>query len=292
MKSIKKLYHKLKSFYFLNITLIKKLYYKLQSFYFIVRGMKPWTSGYWHYKTLTIKNLLYSQSFDPFSLPKGFGYRVDERVVEYPWFFSRLPSGDGKLLDAGSVLNVDFILSHSKLQSKKVFISTLAPESESFWDKGVSYVFEDLRNSCFKDDYFDWIASLSTIEHIGLDNTMLYTADPSKKENHSNTYIQAIREYHRMLKPGGVLYLSFPYGKHQNRKWFQIFDGPMIDEIIEIFKPTKHTTFYYKYESEGWEISTRKESKDATYFDIHTESDYDSDFAAASRAIVCLELVK
>ena len=150
MKSKKNLYHKLKGFYLLNIRLIKNLYYKLQSFHFVVRGMKPWASGYWYYKTLTIQKLLYSQSFDPFSLTKGFGYRLDERVVEYPWFFSRLPSGDGKLLDAGSVLNVDFILSHSKLQSKKVFISTLAPELESFWDKGVSYVYEDLRNSCFK----------------------------------------------------------------------------------------------------------------------------------------------
>ena len=292
MKFIRKFYNKLKSFYFFYIKLIKNFYYKLRSFYFVIGGMRPWANGYGHYRALTIKNQLCRQDFNPLSLPKGFGHRLDERVVEYPWFFSRLPSGEGKILDAGSVLNVDFVLSHSKLQSKKVFISTLAPESKNFTDSGVSYVYEDLRNSCFKDNYFDWIASLSTIEHIGLDNTMLYTTDLSKNENHSNTYIQAIREYHRMLKPGGVLYLSFPYGKHQNRKWFQIFDGPMIDEIIEIFKPTKHTTFYYKYESEGWGISTRKESKDATYFDIHTESDYDSDFAAASRAIVCLELVK
>ena len=292
MKIIKIFYHMLKGFNFFSMRLIKSFYCKLQSFYFVMCGMKPWAIGYSHYKVLAIKNLLSSQDFDPFFLPKGFGYRLDERAVEYPWFFSRLPSGDGKILDAGSVLNVDFILSHSKLQSKKVFISTLAPESKSFWEAGVSYVFEDLRNSCFRDNYFDWIASLSTIEHIGLDNTMLYTTDESKNENHANTYLQAIREYHRMLKPGGVLYLSFPYGKYQNRKWFQIFDGPMLDEIIEIFKPSTHTIFHYKYISDGWEISTREESKDATYFDIHTQSDYDSDFAAASRAIVCLELVK
>jgi hypothetical protein len=102
----------------------------------------------------------------------------------------------------------------------------------------------------------------------------------------------AVMEYHRMLKPGGVLYLSFPYGKHENRKWFQIFDGAMIDAIIAAFRPSKLQAFYFKYESDGWKASTREEAKDATYFDIHTQPIYDADYAAASRAIVCLELVK
>jgi len=48
--------------------------------------------------------------------------------------------------------------------------------------KGISYIFEDLRESCFRDDYFDIVVSLSTIEHIGLDNTMRYTHEPDKKK--------------------------------------------------------------------------------------------------------------
>ena len=207
--------------------------------------------------------------------------------------FSRLPEGAaGKLLDAGSVLNFHFLLKQEALKTKKVFISTLAPEPLCYWRAGVSYVYEDLRSSCFQDGYFDWIASLSTIEHIGLDNTMLYTSDASKNEKEGSSCLAAVREYKRMLKPGGTLYLSFPFGRHKNCAWFQIFDAPMLNQVIEAFGPGQVEEFHYKYESTGWRISSRDESKDATYFDIHTQKLYDQDFAAASRAIVCLELTK
>lgn len=259
---------------------------------FIRAGMKPWSDGYSEYKARKISEILARDNFNPNQLPEGYGYRLDERIIEYPWFFSRCPRNAGVLLDAGSVLNYSHIQHHPSLKTKKVFISTLAPEAYCYWREGVSYVFEDLRSSCFRDNYFDWIVSLSTIEHIGLDNTMLYTDDASKNENCATTYMAAVMEYHRMLKPGGVLYLSVPFGKHENRRWFQIFDGAMVDDLVAAFNPSKKEIRYFKYEALGWKSSTREETKSATYFDINTQAEYDADYAAASRAIVCLELVK
>lgn len=269
-----------------------KIYHKANELSFHLTGLKPWTRGYSEYKIKSIKQILEGEVFNPQKLPPNYGFRLDERVVEYPWFLSRLPHKSGVLLDAGSVLNFDYVLKHHSLKEKNIFISTLAPEGNCYWKSGVSYVFEDLRSSCFRDDYFDWIASLSTIEHIGLDNTMLYTYEASKNENVGGTCLDAIREYSRMLKSEGVLYLSFPYGRHEKRGWFQIFDAAMLDEIISAFGPSSVKEFHYKYEADGWKVSSREESKDATYFDIHTQKEYDTDFAAASRAIVCLELVK
>lgn len=271
---------------------LKQIYHLLNEVFFRIGGMKPWRRGYTSYKARAIRNAIFDNNFKATELSQGHGFRLDERIVEYPWLFSRLPVTPGNLLDAGSVLNFDYILEHPTLETKKVFISTLAPEHFCFWNRGISYVYEDLRKSCFRDAHFDWIVSLSTIEHIGLDNTMLYTDESSKKENSASDYLAAVAEYHRMLKPGGVLYLSFPFGLHQNRGWFQIFDSEMVDKIIELFSPTSMHEFHYRYASDGWQASTREASKDATYFDIHTEHDYGPDFAAASRAIVCLELVK
>lgn len=259
---------------------------------FRVRGMKPWTTGYGDHKTHAIRAELARGTFDPERLPNGYGFRLDERIVEYPWLFSRLPAEEGTLLDAGSVLNYGFILQHPRLANKRVFISTLAPEAQCHWRRGVSYIFEDLRDSCLRDDYFDWVVSLSTLEHIGFDNTMLYTADPSKLEHDPKAYLDAIRDLRRVLKPGGTLFVSLPFGRHVEHGWFQVFDAAMVDKLITEFAPRSHLETHFRYAPEGWRRSSRAESAEATYFDIHRRVGYDPDYAAASRGVICLELVK
>lgn len=259
---------------------------------FRMNGMKPWTFGYSVYKAGQIRLGFEAGEFDAASLKDGYGYRVDERVVEYPWFLSRLPDGPGSLLDAGSILNHDFILDHPRLKSKDIFISTLAPEAKCFWSRDISYVFEDLRSSCFRDNYFDWVASISTVEHIGLDNTMLYTSDGTKRESDRGSYLQAIREFYRVLKPGGTLFLSMPFGKRANHGWFQVFDGEMVDETLAPFEGDSVTQLYFKYEANGWKSATRDECREAEFFDIHAKKVYNDLVQAGAGAIVCLEITK
>jgi SAM-dependent methyltransferase len=274
--------------------LIKSIYNSTCAWMYPVAGKRPWKLGYVPYKFLKISQAIDHVELSMASLPRGYGYRLDERVVEYPWFYSLLPASEGKILDAGSILNYSFLLDHKKLLNKEVFISTLAPEESCYWNKrnGVSYIFEDLRDSGFKSNNFDWVVSLSTIEHVGLDNTMLYTQDETKRESQDDGYLAAIREFKRVLKPGGKLYLSMPFGVHSKRGWFQIFNARMVDEVIKEFSPSTLSESYYRYVPDGWENSNRQDAKDATYFDIHTEKKYGQDYAAASRAVVCLELTK
>ena len=139
-----------------------KLAYELKmcsqiKYAFVLNGKKPWSIGYDAYKHKQIAQVLLNKDFNPNMLPVGYGFRIDERIVEYPWLLSRLPLNKGKLLDAGSTLNFDFMLSQNKISTKKLFISTLAPESKSFWREGISYVYEDLREMCYRNNYFDWI---------------------------------------------------------------------------------------------------------------------------------------
>jgi len=230
--------------------------------------------------------------FSAEQLPQGYGFRLDERVIEDPWLFDRLPAGGGVLLDAGSVLNQESLLERDRLGEKRVFISTLAPEPRSFNAKGVSYVYEDLRTSCFRDELFDWIVCLSTLEHVGMDNTMIYTVDESKKEDEPLSYLDAIRELHRMLKPGGRLYLSVPFGAAKSHGWFQVFDAQKVEALIKEFSPVSYDEFHFRYQPDGWTVSTREQSAGSTYFDIHETGEYEPDFCAAARAVVCLELRK
>lgn len=259
---------------------------------FLAGQNMPWTPGYdWHKKRV-IEEAIRDGQFNPDSLANGYGWRLDERVVEYPWLFAHLPKGPGKLLDAGSSLNHPYLLTHPRLAEKRCYISTLAPEASAAWDKGVSYVYEDLRDISFRDNFFDWVVCISTLEHIGLDNTLLYTSDSTKKESDTSAFAECIAQLKRVLTPGGTLFLSVPYGAYANHGWFQVFDAQKVDEILSLFAPTSYKESVYQYHPEGWAPSTRTEAASATYFDIHKTQQYDPDYAAASRAIVCLQLTK
>ena len=80
----------------------------------------------------------------------------------------------------------------------------------------VSYVFEDLRETCYRDAYFNWIVCISTLEHVGLDNTRFYTSDLRRKEVSPGDHLRVASELRRVLRPGGVLYLSVPFGLSRN----------------------------------------------------------------------------
>lgn len=256
-------------------------------------GCKPWTPGYGLYKWRAIADLILGDvSFYDVLGTDGFGYRIDERIVEYGWLFDRLPPNSGVMLDAGSALNHWVTINQPRLQNKKLFISTLACEGTAFTDRGISYVYEDLRDTCFREELFDCIACISTIEHVGLDNTLLYTRDSTKAENVEDAYLPFLDTLRSLLKPGASLFLSFPYGKRKNHGWFQVFDADMVSSIIDRFAPTCHTEAIFQYKNDCWQSSSRKEAATATCFDINVQKHYDPDYAAFSRAVACLELVR
>jgi SAM-dependent methyltransferase len=253
--------------------------------------MRPWTKGYAEYKEHEIARALREGSFCAAELPAGYGFRLDERIIEYPWLFSRLPSGTGRLLDAGSTLNFEYLLEQPALKEKKIDICSLAPEPCCFWRKGISYIYDDLRQLPFSGELFDWIVCLSTIEHVGMDNA-LYTGMAAKSESRPKDYLIALTELKRALKPGGVIYLTAPFGKAADHGWLQVFDHEMVKDLIRNFAPSDLKTDYILYQAEGWRRCEPVEAAAATYFNIHAAKGYDPDFAAAARAVFCLELKK
>lgn len=189
-------------------------------------------------------------------------------------------------------MNHDFLVHHSKLAEKKTTIMTLAPEDVCFWREGISYVYGDLRDTCFRDCFFDYIVSLSTLEHIGLNNTLFYTAEGSKNEQDPAAYLSAVAEFRRILKPGGVCFISVPFGMRRVHEWIQIFDGDMVDSIIEKFQPGSHSVTYFRYSgTKGWQLSSRGLARDSAYFDP-TRGKRSKGGALAAEAVACLELKK
>jgi len=266
---------------------------------------RPWRHGYSVYRNKYLADVIRSStSLEAFlqtkPLTPGYGFRLDARVVEIPWVLARAEQRTGRLLDAGSSMNFDFVLTSPSLANKKVTIITLAPESTCFWMMGVSYVFSDLRSLDFRDDWFDTIACVSTIEHVGMDNRMYAGAADLTRRREPKDFIFAVKELKRVLKPGGVLYITFPFGEYENHGWFQQFDSELVDMLVEGFNPGHFNETVFRYEPDGWKLSDRVSCAHCQFFDVHVSRyfhpnstiEYPSDYPAGERAVACLELHK
>src|SRR4030042_1878495 len=128
-----------------------------------------WRRSYVHLKTRLLRRVLSDSSLLHcfglgLPLPANYGVGIDERCIEYPWFISQASKQAVNYLDAGSTLNNWLILALPLWRGKRLTILTLAPEPTCLWHMGISYQFADLRDLPFRDQWFDEIACLSTLQ--------------------------------------------------------------------------------------------------------------------------------
>jgi SAM-dependent methyltransferase len=219
-------------------------------------------------------------------LPSSYGAGLDERVVEHPWLLAQPLSG--KLLDAGGALNHRHVVDHLLPRVSELCVATIEPEPVAFLQRRVSYVFADLRDLPFRDGYFDVVASISTLEHVGMDNTRYGVGTP-RAPDPDRELDAALRELVRVLAPGGTLYFSVPYGAPEDHGWLRQFDRSGLERLIVAAKPSDVAVVVYRYAREGWQLSDLEAAADARYRDREREPRPPDD-ASNARAVACVRL--
>lgn len=129
------------------------------------------------------------------------------------------------MLDAGSALNHSFLLEHPVFKDITLDIFTFAPEKSCEWQKGISYLYGDLRDLPYKDALFDTVVSISTLEHVGMDNSFY---KKRTKEHATDDVFRAFSECKRVLKQSGCLLFSVPFGTYEDHTAFQQFDAALL----------------------------------------------------------------
>lgn len=230
----------------------------------------------------TIPHLLTAANLAHFagdaSLSPGYGTGLDERCVEWPWALANLPSEARAILDAGSTFNHPLLALHPVLTGKRLHILTANPEDVCLWQHGVSYVYADLRRTPLRDEEYGAILCVSVLEHVGMDNRRYGGAH----EHDLGAHLAVLPELRRMLRPGGTLVLTVPFGQAMDLGWQQQFDLRMLGCAVAAFRPSVQRWQAYRRYADGWRAVTPDDCADARY----------EAMGLGAEAVACLTLIR
>lgn len=168
---------------------------------------------------------------------------TDERVVEIPWVLSRLRAR-GRVLEVGYAFAEAAYLAGLLRAGVELVGADLAARDVD----GMETVEADVRGLPFPDRSFDQVLLVSTLEHIGADNTVYGLA----VESDGGARLAALRELRRVLQRDGSLLVTVPLGEPGDHGWFRQEDQ---DGWIELFGRADlfiEEMEAYELQPEGW----------------------------------------
>jgi SAM-dependent methyltransferase len=137
---------------------------------------------------------------------------TDERVVEIPWVLSRL-RGAGRVLEVGyAFAETSYLAGLLRSDVELVGVDLATREVE-----GMATVDADVRDLPFDDRSFDQVLLVSTLEHVGADNTVYGLA----AEADATAPLVALRELRRVLRSDGSVLVTVPLGEPGDYGWFR-----------------------------------------------------------------------
>jgi SAM-dependent methyltransferase len=166
---------------------------------------------------------------------------VSERILENMYVHTRLPPPPARVLDLGCAESTTAIeMASFGYRVDGVDLRSLRLAHPSF-----SMIRADIGHLPFADATFDVAVSLSTIEHVGLD---WYAPMANGTSDHT-----VIAEIRRVLRPGGRLILTVPFGRPAMTPVHRVYDQARLDALL---RPLRRVETLYGVRSEdAWTVT-------------------------------------
>lgn len=173
---------------------------------------------------------------------------MSERVIEIPWVLSRL-DGARRVLDVGPALAIPEYLAYltragiPDLHGVDLLETTVP---------GMMMSQADVRKLPYADGAFDLVTCISTLEHIGMDNSEWHIEGGQEMEGD----LKALQEIRRVLSADGRLLVTVPFGEAGRYGWFRQYSLPTWAGLIAQAGLRAAELQVFAYEPGGWKLST------------------------------------
>ena len=196
---------------------------------------------------------------------------TDERVIEVPWVLSRL--GGRRALEVGYAFAEPPYLA-ALLQAG--FEELTGVDLAAAEVPGLAAVQADVRDLPFDDRAFDLVLCVSTLEHVGADNTGYGLG----AEVDGASRLTALRELRRVLAPDGRLLLTVPVGEPGEYGWFHQDDVRGWTRLVTDAGFFVEEQEVYELTEEGWRAAPELDATGLRY----------GERGPAASAVLCAEL--
>jgi O-antigen chain-terminating methyltransferase len=204
-----------------------------------------------------------------------YGLDDSERCIEIPWVLSRF-QGETRVLDLGYA-NAEprYQLARDTLKIPFLVGFDLAAAPQSH----ISGVAGDALALPFRPGAFDLIFAISVIEHIGRDNSTDCACEQPTREFGD---LEATAGLASLLRPGGRLLITAPFGRLEDHGWFVQYNLRRIQALVEFSGCELTLAEYFVYGAHGWTGPVDSAAL--------SQVEYRTGFAAG--AVACLELTR
>jgi SAM-dependent methyltransferase len=196
---------------------------------------------------------------------------TDERVVEIPWVLSRLRVS-GRVLEVGYAFAETAYLGGLLRAGVELVGADLAKRDAG----GMETVEADVRKLPFPDRSFDQVLLVSTLEHIGADNTVYGLA----AESDGAARLEALCELNRVLRHKVSLLVTVPLGEPGDHGWFKQEDEHGWTQLFTRAGFFVEEIEAYELQREGWRAAPA----------FHTEGVRYGERGPAASAVLCADL--